>query len=435
MAAFEPHVVELETMAGESLSRGRLPADAIATALDGYAGRRLRELVDPTARKAAGAFFTGGRLRRRLLSFIGPSIGRRSAVLDPACGAGDLLVECTRVLPLRRDLVSTVNAWGRQLHAFDIHPEFVRAARARVVLAAVQRGAPLASECAPPLDELLPGIRVTDYLSDEAVISGKSHILLNPPYATVNAPEGCLWSQGIVSAAAVFLEVSMTRADSGTHVAAVLPDVLRTGARYHRWRTRIEALGALQSVVSMGRFDAWTEVDVFIAHIVVGTKGEVREGKWWHVAATGGTPSVADYFDVHVGSVVPHRDPWTGPWRRYIYARLLSGKRRFDSDCAGSRRHTGRPFQPPFVVVRRTTHPDRARRAIGTVITGTRPVLVENHLVVMKPRNDSLALCEQLLDCLDSPKTTAWLDERIRCRHFTVSSLSELPWWGPHADA
>jgi hypothetical protein len=34
-----------------------------------------------------------------------------------------------------------------------------------------------------------------------------------------------------------------------------------------------------------------------------------------------------------------------------------------------------------------------------------------------------------LLRVLKSRKTDQWLNNRIRCRHLTVRSLNELPWW------
>jgi hypothetical protein len=30
---------------------------------------------------------------------------------------------------------------------------------------------------------------------------------------------------------------------------------------------------------------------------------------------------------------------------------------------------------------------------------------------------------------LKDPRTTTWLNERIRCRHLTVGAVRDLPWW------
>jgi hypothetical protein len=86
------------------------------------------------------------------------------------------------------------------------------------------------------------------------------------------------------------------------------------------------------------------------------------------------------------------------------------------------------------VVVRRTTRPDRQNRIVGTLITGDKPVAVENHLIVLQPRDGSENLCRKLQESLSAKETVRWLDERIRCRHFTVTALRELPWWGPDVE-
>jgi hypothetical protein len=56
-------------------------------------------------------------------------------------------------------------------------------------------------------------------------------------------------------------------------------------------------------------------------------------------------------------------------------------------------------------------------------------VAVENHLIVFLPKNNKLSECKRLLRVLKSRKTDQWLNNRIRCRHLTVRSLNELPWW------
>ena len=99
----------------------------------------------------------------------------------------------------------------------------------------------------------------------------------------------------------------------------------------------------------------------------------------------------------------------------------------FDS-LTNNRKYTGRTFQPPFVVVRRTSRPDDKFRAVATVIVGHELVAVENHLMVLLPKDNKLSSCKKLLSVLKSEETNKWLNERIRCRHLTVNALKNVPW-------
>jgi hypothetical protein len=59
-------------------------------------------------------------------------------------------------------------------------------------------------------------------------------------------------------------------------------------------------------------------------------------------------------------------------------------------------------------------------------------VLVENHLLICQPIDERAPSCEELLDVLADPATSAWLDARIRCRHLTVRALRDVPMPGPN---
>jgi hypothetical protein len=56
-------------------------------------------------------------------------------------------------------------------------------------------------------------------------------------------------------------------------------------------------------------------------------------------------------------------------------------------------------------------------------------VAIENHLLVLRPKDDSPKTCEELLGLLSLQRTNEWLNRRIRCRHLTVGALADLPWW------
>jgi hypothetical protein len=148
---------------------------------------------------------------------------------------------------------------------------------------------------------------------------------------------------------------------------------------------------------------------------------------WWN----GGIENeltVSDLFEVQVGRVVPHRDANRGPSYPYIYPKVLPSwevVRAFNH----RRRFSGFAFSPPFVAVRRTSGPTHQYRAVGTIISGSENVAVENHLIVLSPIDGLVRTCRKLLEVLRAPETNEWLNERIRCRHLTVPALQEMPLW------
>jgi hypothetical protein len=174
-----------------------------------------------------------------------------------------------------------------------------------------------------------------------------------------------------------------------------------------------------------GRFDAWTDIDVFLLGGRAQTGG--GEATWWPTAPAGtAMTTVGDEFEVRVGPVVPHRDPTDGHESPYLRARdlPLSGEHR-----PGDVRlhHPGRRFSPPLVVVRRTSRPEVARsRLTATLIRGRESVLVENHLLVCVPRDRTLKSCQRLMEVLTDKRTSEWLDQRLRCRHLTVRALRDV---------
>ena len=139
---------------------------------------------------------------------------------------------------------------------------------------------------------------------------------------------------------------------------------------------------------------------------------------------------MCDLFDVSVGPVVSYRDPHKGRWFPFIVSRGLP-EWQTATDLPRKRRFLGQTFDPPFVVVRRTSRPGDRHRAVGTIIAGDRAVAVENHLIVARPRDSKLKTCEALLSVLHTPKTSSWLNQRICCRHLTVVAVRDLPWWRP----
>jgi hypothetical protein len=221
------------------------------------------------------------------------------------------------------------------------------------------------------------------------------------------------------------MDICITKAASNAKIRAILPDVLRTGSSYLKWREHIESLSKKMDVTIYGQFDEWTDIDVFTLRLKKAIYNKKPSNNKWTIS-TNGNNTLGSYFDVHIGLVVPHRDPKKGPKWAYIHAKTVEMWREMGR-ILESRKYNGTVFTPPFVVVRRTSRPGN-ERAIGTIIKGKRKVAIENHLVVLLPKKKTLGECRKLLKNLKSSNTDKWLNQRMRCRHLTVEAMKELPY-------
>jgi N-6 DNA Methylase len=424
MRQFEEYVQHLQNLVQAPRVLG---LDELDHALDGQPATALRRLVPLEILRADGAFFSGEKLARRLVQPLVESINNESVVLDPACGAGDLLVAIAQHLQIRRTLSHTLDCWGAQLAGRDIHPEFVAATIARIALAAMRRGAKVDRNGQPAASRLVD-VLVGSGLDDTGAYARATHVVVNPPFNMMPASPGCSWVAGSVNTAAVFLERVIDRVRPGTHVAAILPDVLRSGARYARWRALVESRLCIRRVEVVGQFAPQVDVDVFmLVGEVVSTASSLQTPTIWH-GAREACERIGDLFDVSVGALVPYRDRNRGPWRPVVAPASLppwETVRRVDT----RRRFAGRVEQGPFVAVRRTSRPGDRARAVATILAVKESVVVENHVLVLRPHDGTLRSCKRLLTSLRRPETTEWLDMRIRCRHLTVGAVRELPIW------
>jgi len=430
--AFDEYVLFLEGLAKRVLERGPDVDDDydIVAALDGQPSANLRRLVPLVERRATGAFFTSAHLREWIVRRKTSSyFAQANTVLDPACGAGDLLLASAQHLPASHDLGLMLREWGQRLHGYDLNPQFVRAARARLILrAATMPGVRPGKLPVPRLHQLFPNLHVGDGLTVLRAMPEHACVLLNPPYHRSQVPADCVWSKGTASEAAVFVDTCVTHTPAGTKLLAILPDVLRTGSRYAKWRSRIETKAIVESVDVYGRFDSATDVDVFALNLVVGPPAVAARAPWWPTSLTRGR-RIGNDFDIRVGSVVPHRHPEVGPWRAFLTPSVLPRGGIYKAKAARRRRYRGSTYMPPFVAVRRTSAPSERKRAVGTIVVGDERVAVENHLLVLLPRTETLTDCRKLLRSLSQPETDLWLNARIRCRHLTVAALRDLPLW------
>ena len=427
LGALTPYNDELRGLLA-LLVRGGDPSGAAlraaATNLDGRAGREFRRLVPLGDRRDAGTFFTGSDLRARAIARYRPAIAAGVHAVDPACGMGDLLLAAADLIPTTWTPSRRAAHARAFLHGRDIHAPLVGAAAARLALWSAVAGA------APADPDRWP-VEIGDAFGEDLDWSRFGLVLLNPPYAATRLPDRQGWATGSVTGAAPFTLDVVRRTRPGARIAAILPDVLRTGARYAKWRAEIDRLADLEDVDIVGPFDKWTDVDVFVAHLrrrgprtaAAGT------GSWYQVEETT-HERLGDIVTVSVGDVVPHRDVPAGPTSPYLTVDCLPAWAT-TLRTGNTVRHGGRLHEPPFVVLRRTSAPTRspgAVRARAAVYTGPGPVAVENHLLVLKPPSaGGVDACMRLAVGFAEPAVTDWLDRRLRLRHLTVTALRDLP--------
>lgn len=386
--------------------------------LNGAPYKAFRQSHSIEDRRQLGTFFSGPELARELAGALHAKMPEGGVALDPTCGIGDLLIAFAEYLPLADSLMDTLHRWGERLAGIEQREDLIGMAKARLVALARARGG--FGDAISSLDELFPQIVVGDMCRETERIAKADGLLFNPPFGGISNHEISEWGTGKLSAAAVLLDSLIEARAPGASIAAVLPEVLRCGSRYKRFRARISATGLSGPFRSHGRFDAWTDVDVFTTLLTP------VAGALWVAPSTPGEV-VSDRFAVRVGPVVPHRHEKKGPWQPFICAKTVPANAVSFSPRA-NRRFKGTLFQPPFVVVRRTSSPSDRKRAVGAIIVGEKAVAVENHLIVLVPNDGKYESCIDLLTVLGASATTDYLNMMIRCRHLTTGSVMSIPW-------
>ena len=434
MKAYQAYADLLQAFARELGTRGVESGSEryaqLRAALDGQAEEQLRASVPLAKRKATGAFFTSTRLARSLWEPVLDSLDDRSVVIDPACGAGTLLIPPLVALAEQhvptRHLVTLVR--GR-----DREPAFVDTARARLAMALLyERQRSGVREKISPDD--FDQIRISNFGDDgHSDLNSATHIVLNPPFCAAPAPENCEWSSGNVNSAAVFVHECLSSVKAETQLIAILPDVLRSGSRYAKWRDLIECMSGEVTTRSQGQFDKHTDVHVFFLYLKKAShERRVDSEKVATDDSCQTIRTIGDLFHVSVGPVVPHRHIESGPPAPFVTARDLPVNAEV-SQISAIRRFTGRLERPPLVVIRRTSRPGETPRARATIVKGSQPLAVDNHLIILRPRSGTVRDCRRLVALLNAVTTSKWIDERYQCRHLPVSALRDFPWHDPGA--
>jgi hypothetical protein len=425
---FRPYVQRLAALLKASAREGsQLKQMELDAALDGQPSQELRKLYTTDSLRNTGTYFTGSRLAHRLVSPFKPRLHNAERVVDPACGAGDLLVACARYLPLQSNLPSTLRDWGKKLVGFDVNSAFIDATRYRLALLALRRSRVVnGSFDESALSNLFPYIRSGSGMEDWKLPNGPSLIVVNPPFSYGEATKDCNWGSGRVSQAAAFMDSCIRNAKPGARILAILPDVLRTGTRYERWRKMVAERSHIRSVRIGGRFDELTQVNVFLLELEVADSTRERNVSWARPVKKH-QQTVKDLFNIHVGPVVPFRLDGVGSWFRYAHLETLPPWQKVHK-LNQRVRFKGTTYESPFVTIRRTSKSDSRFRCVGTIVTSKGSIAIENHLLVAIPRDKKVGTCKKLLDLLKLGATSKWMNKRICCRHLTVSSVGDLPW-------
>lgn len=383
------------------------------------------KLISHVSRSQHGIFFTPSHIGDLIVTLALDDIEDDCSFYDPACGAGNLLLRVAREYKIKESLEATVAFWGEKFGGCDIHAEFVYAAKLRLVhLAAYRHGFPNISE--KRLDELVKlfhKFQVGDYIK-RGLGSDFDCIIANPPFGHVIVDDGCKWSSGRTQLAAIFFDEMVKRGKAGQKIIAILPDVLRSGTRYDRWRSFVSSELVSVTVHSYGRFARDVDVDVFILQAQVGGDTATENIQWVSALEEAGDQTIGSLFSVKVGTVVPFRLDGKGSWAPYLTSKNCpSGG---EVRLAKKIRFKGTKFTSPFLVIRRTSNPSDRNRIVVTLVDFDEPVAVENHLIVLKPLDGCVDTCRELMEFLSTAAALDQLNQRIRCRHLTTRSIMEL---------
>ena len=390
--------------------------------VDGLAADEVRRLVSLKTRRRHGIFFTNSDLGQTVFKKLKPRFNKDSIIYDPASGAGNLIICASDFINMNKiDLSGSEHFYGT-----DIHAEFVEAARLRCTINQLLH---------LPQDSNTPTVvnpnfsfSQLDGLNHNDFYDKATDIVVNPPFNLISTKEKLSWSKGKVSAAALFIDKIIQHVKPGTNIYAILPDVLRSGSRYEKWRQMVNEKCISGTAHLLGQFDEHADVDVFAIKLIKRKNKISRRQAKKNFELKKRQKTIEDFFDVCVGPVVDNRDPKTGKNLKYIVSKGLKGWTK-QTDVKRERKHKGRSFKSPFVVVKRTSRMGDSDRAIATIINIPKPVFVDNHLIILKPKSGNLKDCKKVLETLKNKKSDQWLNKKIRCRHLTTRLISKLPIW------
>lgn len=378
-------------------------------------------------RKKNGVFFSGAAWASSIISSI-PD-GEWQRFIDPNVGIGDLLACAVQSLKVNRDFEFTIDDWRRSVAGGDISPRFTQMAWRRIVDEAARRvreaGGEVEGRQVDSAYAYSPFFN-DDFLKTNLELRAGDCVLMNPPFQRMCSPsKGEAWGMGAKTAASFHLAKVIENSPRGVGIVALIPDVIRSGSSYEKFRQYVSEFVEITRFDPMGSFGGGADVDVAI---LAGTTRGARTSSFAAAETVESAGTVSEGFDVRVGPVVPHRTKQTGPLLPYFTARTAE-----DWECIDNaiffEKFKARAENSPFVVIKRISSPSDRFRARAAIVHTGGDVYVENHLIICKPKRGGVKACKKLLRSLRDERTNAWLNDRIRCRHLTVSSVMEMPIW------
>lgn len=411
-------------MTAGDLDEGTLcPEKLVSNLMNGHATNFVYNTLSLSDRRKHGVFFSGALWAKTILA--GHDLTGWQRFVDPSVGVGDLLLEVCRSLPLQKTANETIKDWADRLVAIDLRKSFLDIAWMRIQGLAYHRHAAEKGQSNKiSFKELPKTFQVGDALETNLQLTPDDCVVMNPPYQRIQAPENSFAGKGKRSAAALHLERIIRIAPPGVGIFALIPDVLRSGSSYAKFRTELTNLVNITSFKPFGAFGTQADIDVAI---LVATSKPPEEALIELQPEISNEQCIEDFFSVSVGPVVPHRTPTDGKLYGYLTAKnaVVGEEIKAASEFAT---YNCRIERGPFVIVRRTSSPSDKKRARSTLFSSREEALVENHLLILKPKDKKISTCRMLLSVLDNDRTDAWLNHRIRCRHLTVGAIKSLPW-------
>lgn len=393
--------------------------------LDGEPSRIFRDNVSLEFRRQHGAFFTNKKLASTLFKMSERYVSRNSRVIDPTCGIGDLLIPFASKMASGKNVTTTISLWNDQIFGCDINPILIEATKIRLFFLAKLLNGSINTFPNFRINDHFSNILVKDFFELDLKFERTDVIVCNPPFGSIQSNKQYSYGNGKMQRAAIFMHRLVENITTGQNIFAILPDVLRSGSRYEKWRNSITEIADVVQIKRYGRFDKYTDVDVFLIHFQKKKNKNVYSVKW---VPTSSKESLGKHFDICVGPVVPFRLKNTGD--KFIYVNTKNALPWKGIKNLSKRiKFNGKYHKAPFVVVRRTSGPNDNYRAVPTLINARGKFVVENHLFVLTPKDGSVKKCKLLIKNLKNQRTNKWLNEYIRCRHLTKKSLLELPWW------
>ncbi len=210
VSCFSVYSDEIEALASSFTSTNKTGAskNKILDILNGKATLALQRLVPENVRKKAGIFFTSTHLADKVAIRLAPMLRDGMKLIDPACGAGNLLIACAQYLPTGKNLMETLDIWSERIFGCDLHLQFVRAAQLRLMLLAASLHMEESKAITLPQPAaIFKGLQVGSIFSFAPLIEKADCVIVNPSFGYTSAPDGCQWAAGKIKMAGLFFVI------------------------------------------------------------------------------------------------------------------------------------------------------------------------------------------------------------------------------------